>query len=331
MTTLALPFAGVRRGLFSLCALGTVVLHGCAAQHSATPAVPQRTFDTPEDAVVALIDAARTGDIEAVRPLFGTGFEELESDSIAVTEGDLQRLAAAYDRRHALFVDDAASGSGSGGTIQRVTLAVGDDLWEFPVPLVRDGAPAQWRFDTAAGVEAVWAMRCERNEAEAIVFLLECIPAQEEYRQLGVGGPNAFARRFRSEPGTRNGLWWPDEMGPPRSPLGPMADESLLGANPPIDPRTLTSYRGYRYRVLEAAGPSAPGGSQRWLDSQGRLIGGFAFLAWPEEYGRSGVHTMLVSMDGSVWIADLGPQSGAAAGRITSLDPGTGWARLDVE
>jgi len=310
-------------GLACVGAISSCASPSAAERHAAR----QRTFDSAEDAVVALIDAARQGSIAETEPLFGPGFDELAADSSAQTQGDLQRLAAAYDRRNALLVDDDGGESG----VRRVTLAVGDDLWEFPVPLVLDGSPPRWRFDTAAGVDAVWAMRCDRNEGEAIEFLQGCILAQEEYRRLGVGGPNAFARRFRSDIGTRDGLWWSDEMTPPISPLGPMADEAVAATNPPTDVRTLSSYRGYRYRVLDAAGSAAPGGAANWLDGSGRLVGGFAFLAWPDEYGRTGVHTILVARDGSVWLRDFGPETPAAVATITQFDPGPGWARIELE
>jgi hypothetical protein len=309
----------------ALCTGWIAALPSCSSPTATeTPGSSQRTFDSPEDAVVALIDAARQGSVAETAPLFGAGFDDLASDSPAQTEGDLQRLAAAYDRRHALLIDD----QGSDSAVHRVTLAVGDDLWEFPVPLVHDGAPPRWRFDTATGLEAVWAIRCERNEREALEFLAGCVAAQEEYRQMGYGGPNAYARRFRSEVGRRDGLWWSDDMTPPISPLGPMVDEAVASANPPIDPRTISSYRGYRYRVVEAAGPAAPGGATAWLDSSGALVGGFAFLAWPDEYGRSGVHTYLVSSDGTVWSRDLGAETGSLAAAIRQFDPEPSWVLL---
>jgi len=290
----------------------------------------QRTFASPEDAVVALIDAAREGDVDAVRTIFGPDVEGLESDSADRTQGDLQRLAAAYDRQHALFLEE-----GTNGTPPSVTLAVGADLWEFPVPIarVRDGAEPLWRFDTAAGVAIVHAARIETNEAAAVDFLLACMPAQSQYRDLAPLGVSAYTTRFRSERGTRNGLWWPESLTPPVSPLGPMVDDGVARATEPVDLEALSSYRGYRYRILAAPGPAAvrngsPDASP-WLNRNGDLVGGFAFLAWPLSYGDTGERAFLVSMDGSVWSRDFGLYADAAIEPVTSFDPGTGWERVE--
>ncbi|MFO0872478.1 MAG: DUF2950 family protein [Phycisphaerales bacterium] len=306
---------------------------GCSNQPSSGTSdatIEQRTFASPEDAVVALIDAARSGDVDQVRPLFGDGFAELEADSVDRTDGDLQRLAAAYDRRHVLYLDGATDIPTETATAGAVTLAVGDDLWEFPVPIVRtgEGADARWRFDTAAGVANVRAMRINANEASALDFLQACVPAQEQFRLLGtLGAPPSYAQQFRSDVGTRNGLWWPDDLAPPQSPLGPMVDEGIAAGTIPVDVHSAPAYLGYRYRILVAAGPSAPGGAAQWLDANGRLVGGFAFVAWPEAYGETGARTFLVAQDGTTWARDLGPETERAAAAIVTFDPGAGWER----
>lgn len=322
-----------RIAIAALCTLALAWTPGCSNAAS-TPgaAVEQRTFASPEDAVVALIDAARAGDVSALAPIFGAGVEELGSDSPEVTEGDLQRLAAAYDRAHALYIDGAAEGTAATTAASVVTLAVGNDLWEFPVPMVRtgDGGDATWRFDTATGIANVRAMRIDTNEGDAAEFLLACIPAQVMFRQLGTLGLPAYAQRFHSDPGQRNGLWWPDAQAPPVSPLGPMVDEAVAGAGGDVDVWQVKSYRGFRYRILTAAGPSAPAGAANWLDANGHLVGGFAFVAWPDRYGETGLRTLLVSMDGAIWARDLGPETDAAVTSVTALDPGAGWVRCDV-
>lgn len=295
---------------------------------SASVATAPREFDSPEDAVVALLSAAREGDVEAARAIFGSGVASLESDSQAKTEGDLQRLAAAYDRRHALFADPAPDGA----EVASVTLAVGENLWEFPVPIVREGqgSAARWRFDTAAGAATLRASQIEANEASAAQFLLACVPAQQQFRELGTLGTPSFAQRFRSEPGARNGLWWPETLSPPQSPLGPMVDEFVAVGNLDADAFRATSYGGYRYRVLTSAGTAAPGGPANWLDRNGNLTGGFAFVAWPETYGETGVRTILVAMDGNVWTRDLGAETESLASRMTVFDPGAGWELCEL-
>lgn len=303
---------------------------GCANQPSADATIEQRTFASPEDAVVALIDAARSGDVDQVRPLFGHGFAELEADSVDRTDGDLQRLAAAYDRRHVLYLDGTTDIPTEAAPAGAVTLAVGDDLWEFPVPIVRagEGASASWRFDTAAGVANMRATRIDANEASSLDFLQACVAAQEQFRSLGtLGAPPSYARQFRSDAGMRNGLWWSDDLAPPQSPLGPMVDEGVAAGTIPADVHSAPAYLGYRYRILTAAGPSAPDGAAQWLDANGRLVGGFAFVAWPEVYGETGVRTFLVARDGATWARDLGPETERAVAAIMTFDPGAGWER----
>lgn len=291
-------------------------------------AIAPRQFDSPEDAVVALVAAARDGDLEATKAIFGSEVTGLESDSAAKTEGDLQRLAAAYDRRHALFLNPAPEGTQS----ESVTLAVGEDLWEFPVPIVRagEGSAARWRFDTSAGAAALQAAYVQANEAAATEFLLACIPAQQQFRELNTLPTPSFAQRFRSEPGTRNGLWWPDDLAPPFSPVGPMVDEAAAGGKLDAEAARATSYGGYRFRVLTGAGSAAPGGAANWLDANGNLVGGFAFVAWPASYGATGVRSILVAMDGTVWARDLGPESEAIVGTMTVIDPGAGWELCEL-
>lgn len=305
----------VASALCALLASTASLLSGCADRDDRLSAaqaeeIVQVSFATPEDLVVAFVDAARDGDIERVRPLFGPRILEIESDSPERTEGDLQRFAAAYDRGHALFIDDAAQGA--------FTLAVGFDLWEFPVPIVREGD--RYRFDTDVGVERVRELRVEANERDAVDFLIGCVAAQEEFRRIA--GPG-YAQRFRSSPGARDGLWWPDELGPPRSPLGPMTDDPRVAERASAD----AAFLGYRYRILTRAGAFAPEGATNWLDAQGRLLGGFAFLAWPDEYGESGRRTFLVSMRGEVWGRDFGVDAAPEALAIEAFDPGEGWVR----
>lgn len=321
-----------------LVAGGGFLLSGCApsgtsdgaAVTSADGIPAQRHFDSPEAAVESFIEVARRGDVVAARAFFGPGVEELESDSFDKTQGDLQRFAAAYDRDHRLFIDAASTADGT-TVVDRVTLAVGDDLWEFPVPLVRDGTPPTWRFDTATGVANVLEARFASNRDSAIELLVECIAAQEEFRRLNPQGTSSYAKRFRSDRGERNGLWWPDDLAPPVSPIGPMVDEAVAAAAQPVDLWSLRSYRGYTYRVLTGAGASAPGGAQTWLDANGNLAGGFAFLAWPATYGETGVESVLVAMDGTVWVNDLGSETSRLVESITTLDPGAGWVMLASE
>ncbi|HEV7733567.1 MAG TPA: DUF2950 family protein [Candidatus Binatia bacterium] len=296
------------RSLVLIVALA-VVLPGCwtrqADPNGAAPPAPERHFANPKAAVEALLGACRTDDETALIAIFGS-----EAKPLVSMNGDdanrerCRRLVAAAAQSTRL--DPRGS-----DTLQ---LVVGTDDWPFPIPLVRDGS--SWHFDTQRGLEEVVRRRIGADELEAIRVCRAYVRAQEEYaRRVGRG---SYAERLVSTPGTRDGLYWPSTKPGDESPLAGL----VASAEDP--PR---SWWGYNFRILTAQGAAAPGGARSYLVG-GRMVGGFALVAYPVDYGTSGIMTFVVSKDGEVFSLDLGSITGAIAERMTAYDPGKGWSRV---
>lgn len=301
------------------------VLTACAtdpASTSSSKAVEpneQYTFDSPDDAAVALVNAAADLDGDQLRLILGPDAGGLSSGNRLRDEINLQRFATAYDVQHSLV--ESAPGER--------TLVVGEDGWEMPVPIVeRDG---RWLFDTPAGVEEVIRRRIGRNELDAIAFCKELGRAQWSYFAMDPNrdGVREFAPQIGSDDGSRNGLYWPESLGAPYSPIGNAVARARAAGELKEGRHRLHPYRGYYYRVLTRRGPAAPGGAGSYYDSDGRLTVGFAIVAWPELYGDTGVMTFLMADNGIVLEADLGPDTDSIAYRMGEFDPTGEWATAD--
>lgn len=278
----------------------------------------QQTFRTPEEGFSALVAALRaSGDRQALRVLGQGGMRMLRSGDAVADRAARQAFLAAYDQKSEIVRPSTG----------RAVLQVGDDGWPLPLVLVqRNGT---WRFDTAAAAQEIVDRRIGRNELDTIDTLRELVRVQEEFaRGPGrEGALRAYARRFVSSDGQHDGLYWPTEPGQPESPLGPLAAEASAegyGARTGVTPQP---FHGYRFRILESQGPAASGGALNYVVN-GRMIGGFAIIAWPARYGVSGIKTFMVSHHGVVWERDLGPDTARAAAAITRFDPGEGWSRV---
>ena len=280
----------------------------------------QRTFGTPEDAVKALIDAAKAGDLGEIVKIFGPDSKDLldTSDPATAKRNRETFAAAAAEGWH--LTDQADGGK---------VLVIGNESWPFPIPLVKDGST--WRFDTAAGKEEVLARRIGRNELAAIRLCRVYVDAQRVYAKRGHDGEpeGLFAKTFRSDPGRQNGLYWPAARGEKRSPLGDLVAEAAGegtdltkgGAQP-------TPLHGYYFRILTAQGAAAPGGAKDYI-VDGKLSGGFALIAWPATYDATGVMTFIVNQDGVVREKDLGTGTDAAVKNIKAYDPDPSWIASD--
>ena len=226
-----------------------------------------------------------------------------------------ERFVAAYDDQHRL---EAGGG--------KVVLVVGRQDFPFPIPIVPDGP--SWRFDTAAGKEEIVNRRIGQNELNTIQVCLAYVDAQREYYARDPDGDALlqYAQKFASSPGKRDGLYWPTNPGEPPSPLGPFVARAQgrgltkRSANP-------VAYWGYYYRILTAQGKDAPGGAYDYL-AHGKMIGGFALVAYPAQYGVSGVMTFIVNQDGVVYQKNLGPNSAAIARAMKSFNPDSTWQKL---
>jgi hypothetical protein len=205
----------------------------------------------------------------------------------------------------------------------RRVLLIGEEAWPMPVPIVRTGE--RWRFATEEGEDELVNRRIGGNERSAIQVLRAYIDAQRAYaaRDRDGDGVLQYAQKLASTPGKRDGLYWPADpaKGEEASPFGPLIAEAApyLKGHKAGDP-----YRGYRFRILTRQGKHAPGGAYNYVIN-GRMIAGFALVAFPAEYGKSGVMTFVVSHNGNVYEKDLGKDSAAIGAKMSAFDPGPGW------
>ena len=307
-------FPGVQR----LTTIGlTLVVASCARQETDDP--NQLSFSTPDSAVAALAAALETRDLVAMRRLLGPETEGLvSSGDTARDRSDREGFLARYRARHEIVAggpDDAM-------------LQVGDDEWPLPVPLLRRNG--RWRFDGDAAVNELLARRIGANELRTIDVMRGFVDAQQEYAAVGHDGdaPGIYARVLRSDPGRQNGLYWEVSAGEAPSPAGPfLAATSAEGYKASASANGPAPYHGYVYRMLFSQGPAADGGAREYV-ADGKLTGGFSLLAYPAEYGETGVMTFMVNQDGLVWQRNLGPKTGEVAAAITQFDPDSSWTPI---
>ena len=290
-----------------------------AAQPGAAPTAPTTPvphYPTPDEAIQALLDAVASGESGALAKVLGTEPGELGSgDPIADANALEEFLAVAEE---AVNIEQAE------GDEDLAIVTMGEDDWPFPVPLVRDAQG--WYFDVATGKEEIFNRRIGRNELSTIETMRAYVQAQDEYaaEDRNGDGVKEYARRLMSTEGTRDGLYWPTKEGEPESPMGPLVAGAVGEGYKPGQGGGSNPFHGYLFRALTGQGQSAPGGAKEYL-VDGHLTGGFALLAYPAEYGNSGVMSFLVNQSGIVYEADLGSDTATAAAAITAYDPGEGW------
>lgn len=286
------------------------------------PGQQQPAFPTAEDAVRALGEAAKGSDLAALIALLGPGSQELASSSDPATARKNRDvfLAAMAERWRLQDVDATHK-----------ELVIGNEDWPFPVPLVK--RPQGWSFDTAAGKEEVLARRIGRNELAVIRICETYVRAQKAYASRGHDGKPAgiYARRFSSDPGTENGLYWPHQPGGARSPLGDLVAEAAAegraigpGADGPHP------FHGYYFRILEGQGAAAAGGAKSYV-VKGEMTGGFAMIAWPSQPDVTGVMTFMINQDGVVYEKSLGAGTQKSVTAITRFNPDKTWTRVPAQ
>ena len=282
----------------------------------AAQAQTPRAFAAPEDAVKALADTVRAGDVDGLRAIFGPeGADLVDTSNPSASQMDRRVFAVAF--REQWHLEDASP--------TQKTLVVGNENWPFPIPIVKsaDG----WRFDAVAGKEEVLARRIGRNELDAIATVRAYVTAQRRYAEQGHDGKPAglHATKFQSDPGKENGLYWPTARGQKRSPLGGLVALAAEEGRPLGGDRTKpTPLHGYYFKILTGQGAAAAGGARSYL-VKGEMSRGFALVAWPAQYDATGVMTFIVNQDGTVREKDLGPQTDAAARKMTAYNPDATW------
>jgi hypothetical protein len=287
---------------------------------STASAQDQAAFATADDAVAALIQALEKNDAVMLGTLLGPDSEDIFSSGDEVADANaLADFLARYRERHSLVADGDDA----------VVLQVGSNDWPMPVPIVkRDG---KWYLDGAAGVDEVVYRRIGRNELGAIAVCRGFVDAQLEYAAEGHDGnpPGLFAAKLRSDPGQHNGLFWPSAEGEPQSPVGAAVAKAAAEGYRAVTGKRMP-YHGYYYRMLFGQGPAAGGGETEYF-VDGVLAQGIALIAWPAEYGVSGVMTFMVNHDGDVFQKDLGEDTAAAADSIQVFDPDSTWSKVQPD
>ncbi len=301
------------RVLSAVLGLVAFLLQACAQE----PA--RKRFATPDDAAKALLNGFKTRDAEALKAIFGPDVEkDFSSGDPTADRNDRQAMALAMEqgwRWSPLGAD-------------RRELVIGDEQWPFPVPLVKAGDG--WQFDTDAGREEVLSRRIGRNELKAIDLCRAYVLMQKEYARQPRDGKLAglYAQKLRSAPGRQDGLYWrtgPEERSSPMGDLMAQAAEEGYdegGGSP-------QPFWGYYFRILTAQGAAAKGGARSYIVN-GEMSGGFALIACPAEYGRSGIMTFMVNQDGVVYETDLGKDTLKAASKLNAYDPGKTWSEVTV-
>jgi hypothetical protein len=301
------------RAAFSLICAGAL---GIVA--AATTATAQEAFKTPSAAATALIEAARGSDEKRLHAILGiVGRDILHSGDDIADAADRKRFLEAYDSRHSINEKG-----------DKAVLLVGQDEFPFPIPIARSGE--QWKFDGVAGRDEIFARRIGRNELAAIQASLAFFDAQQEYaaKDRTGQGRGVYAQRIVSRAGAKDGLYWDSAAGEEPSPLGELAAEAAAEGYRAGEKRR--PFHGYYYKILRRQGPAAPGGAIDYV-AGGKMIGGFALLAYPAEYGRSGLMSFMLNHAGAVYQKDLGPNTGRIAARMRNFNPDKGWEKVTPE
>ncbi len=310
------PVCRLGLALFMIPALAFVL--ACPAAHAQDPG--QKTFGTPEEAVSALMTAAQAGNREEVLAIFGPeGKDIISTGDEATDKWERDRVIEAYHELARLIAE----------TDGRVFLHIGKQEWPFPIPLrEKDGA---WYFDTRAGKEEVTNRRIGRNELSAIEVCKAYVDAQREYASKDRDNDQVleYAQKASSEQGQYDGLYWLPPEGGEDSPMGLFFARATVDE---ITPKQTTTprapFHGYYFKILKGQGPQTPGGAYDYVIN-GNMIGGFALLAFPADYGTTGIMSFIVNQQGIVYQQDLGVKTDRIATKMKRYNPDKSWQKVE--
>ena len=304
-------------------ALGAAVMLFGLALPTNVHAAGEQQFDSPEAAVEALSNAAKSGDTNAIHAIFGPEGHDLVSPDAVQAAENLKRFEQRVSEKTKL-VPIAEN---------KDMLEIGNEGYPFAIPLVKENG--KWFFAVADGREEILNRRIGADELGAIDVVRAYVTAQREYasRDRNGGEVLEYAQHLRSSPGTHDGLYWPvknpsDEL----SPLGPLISEAReegyhRSTGMMTDQNTQTPYHGYYFKILTRQGSHAPAGKYDYIIN-GHMIAGFALVAWPAEWGNTGVMTFIVNQQGKIYQKNLGPQTDSLARKMTTYDPDDSWKPL---
>jgi len=284
---------------------------------SANGAAIGKTFASPEAAVGALKKAVNSRDTNALAAIFGPAVEEIKSSDPVDAQNELADFAEKLN----------ASNHIAHASNDKFILEVGDDRYPFAIPIAQKGG--SWFFDTEAGKEELINRRVGRNELEALKSVRAYVDAQRDYASKDRDGDEVleYAQKIISAPGKQDGLYWPaDDSNGEESPLGPVFAEAqnegyLKG---PRNENERQPFHGYFFKILTEQGKHAPGGAYNYIIN-GNMIGGFALVAWPSDYGDSGIMTFIANQQGRVYQKDLGENTNEIAKNMKAYDPDQSW------
>ena len=316
MNILALHKKSTERWLTVLtCVIGAVLIFHADSTYSLAAGAPQKSFSSPQDAVNSLVAAIRAEDMKELGTILGPGSKELifSGDDAADRVGR-EKFLKAYDQKNSLEQVSAT----------KAVLHIGDDDWPMPVPIVKKSA--KWVFDSRAGKQEILNRRIGRNELHIMDFLQVYVDAQHEYATKDCKGDGKveFAQKFISTEGKRDGLYWETKAGEELSPLGPLVAQATKEG---FANENLSPFHGYYFKILKGQGKHAKGGNYNYV-VKGKMILGFALVAYPAQHGNSGVMSFIVNQDGTIYEKNLGKNTKRLAEGLKIFDPDKTWKKV---
>jgi len=297
------------------CIIAAVLFIQADSTSSLAAGVPQKSFTSPQEAVNALVAASRAEDLKELSIIGGPGSKALifSGDDAADRVGR-QKFLKAYDQKNSLEQVSAT----------KAVLHIGDDDWPMPVPIVKKSA--KWVFDARAGKQEILNRRIGRNELHIMDFLQVYVDAQHEYATKDCKGDGKveFSQKFISSEGKRDGLYWETKAGEELSPLGPLVAQATKEGYANAD---LQPFHGYYFKILRGQGKHAKGGAYNYV-VKGRMLLGFALVAYPAQHGNSGVMTFIVNQEGTIYEKNLGKNTRRLAEGLKTFDPDKTWKKV---
>ena len=290
----------------------TILLMGCFSGRSMAQQPHQKTFSSPEDASNALVTAAQSNDEKNMLDILGPAGKQIVSSGDEAEDAHSRaNFVKKYQEMHRLVKEPDGT----------TTLYIGAENWPTPIPIVKKGT--SWYFDTKAGEKEILYRRVGRNELSAIRVCQELVAAEKEY----YAAHSEYAQKIFSDDGQHNGLYWKAADGETKSPIGPLVAAAFAKGHADGQEGAPTPYRGYYFHILTRQGGNRGGAKSYIVD--GKMTGGFAFLAYPAEYKSSGVMTLIVNEDGVVYQKDFGKKTDVLAKALTEYKPNSSWRKAE--
>ena len=305
------------RGMVFIAALFVCAAFIVAGSMPIMAAPSQKQFTTPEDALKGLVEAVKIQDKAALDQIFGPSSKDLLSGDAVQDAAESEEFARHVAEKTSLVKENDS----------KVIISIGNENWPFPIPLLKtDG---QWHFDTEAGREEILNRRIGEDELTAILVCRTYVKAQREYvlQDWDGDGILAYAQKLRSDPGKKNGLFWRHEPGEPVSPLGELVAQARMAGykkERSLFKEQPIPFHGYYFKILSRQGKNAPGGKYNYIIN-GNMVGGFALVAFPSNWGKSGVMTFIVNQQGKVYQKNLGPDTLKMEQAVDTYEPDKTW------